>query len=414
MASRVYPEVMVAVALLFGTLLATPAPADAKVGVCYGMLGNNLPPPTQVVAMYRQHGVGLMRLYYPHTPALQALRGSNIGLILDVPREDIQRLASSASAAADWVNRNVRAYWPAVKLRYIGVGNELIPDAGEARSILPAMRNVHAAISAAGLQKSIKVSTVVHSAVLGKSYPPSASEFSGAAQAILRPIVQFLASTGAPLLANIYPYFAHIYNPRDISLAYAQFTAPGPLVHDGPYAYQNLFDAMVDGMYAALEKVGGARVSIVVSESGWPSAGGAAASVANARTYNQNLIRHVARGTPRRPGKALETYVFAMFNENQKTGAETEKHFGLFYPNKQPVYPISFKSIQQDEADGEGPVYTIISSDSEVFRQLDDPEERPEVYPVGSDSEGFQLDGPDEPAVFPITSDSVQEAVAAE
>jgi len=88
--------------------------------------------------------------------------------------------------------------------------------------------------------------------------------------------------------------------------------------------------------------VGGSSVPIVVSESGWPSAGGdASTTVTNAQTYNQNLINHVGTGTPKRPG-AIEAYIFAMYNEDQKQGAETEKNFGLFYPNQQPVYTINF------------------------------------------------------------------------
>jgi hypothetical protein len=63
--------------------------------------------------------------------------------------------------------------------------------------------------------------------------------------------------------------------------------------------------------------------------------------VDNARAYNQGLIDHVGRGTPKRPGP-LEAYIFAMFNENQKNGDPTERNFGLFYPNKSPVYPIRF------------------------------------------------------------------------
>ncbi|MQL74359.1 hypothetical protein Taro_006734 [Colocasia esculenta] len=336
------PEKMVNIAMatiLFGILMARPTGAQG-LGICYGMLGNDLPPYSEVVALYQQHNIGLMRMYFPVDDALQALRGSNIGLILDVPREHLQELASSADS---WVRTNVLAYWPDVKFRYIAVGNELIPDAGEAQFILPAMRNVYAALSSAGLQNDIMVSTVVHGAVLGTSDPPSAGEFTGAAQAYLVPIVQFLSSTRAPLLANIYPYFAHISDDH-VSLPYALFTEPATVVQDGPYSYQNIFDAMLDATYAALEKVGASDVGIVVSESGWPSAGHAAATLENAKTYNQNLIRHVKQGsgTPRRPDKAVEVYVFAMFNENQKTGAETEKHFGLFYPSKEPVYPIDF------------------------------------------------------------------------
>uniref|UniRef100_A0ACD5WMG6 Uncharacterized protein n=1 Tax=Avena sativa TaxID=4498 RepID=A0ACD5WMG6_AVESA len=104
---------------------------------------------------------------------------------------------------------------------------------------------------------------------------------------------------------------------------------------------ENLFDAFVDTTYSALESAGAGSVGIVVSESGWPSAGDPAATTENAQTYNQNLINHVGLGTPKRSG-AIETYIFAMFNEDKKTGLETERHFGLFNPDKSPAYPITF------------------------------------------------------------------------
>ncbi|KAL5815984.1 hypothetical protein ACOSQ3_024362 [Xanthoceras sorbifolium] len=62
-----------------------------------------------------------------------------------------------------------------------------------------------------------------------------------------------------------------------------------------------------DATYSALEKSNGGPLEIVIAESGWPSSGGAAASVANAKTYNTNLIQHVEGGTPKRPEKPIET-----------------------------------------------------------------------------------------------------------
>ncbi|KAF8721137.1 hypothetical protein HU200_023558 [Digitaria exilis] len=323
---------MLALALLLGTFAAIPTGVQS-IGVCYGVNGNNLPSASQVVQLYQANNIGLMRIYFPDANALNALSGTNIGLIMDVANTDLDSIASSPSAAATWVQNNIQAF-PGVNFRYIAVGNEV--SGSDTNSILPAMQNIHNSLAGAGLGH-IKVSTAVQSDVT-QGFPPSQGTFS---QGYMGPIAQYLQSTGAPLLANIYPYFAYIDNPSQIDINYALFTSQGTVVQDGSNAYQNLFDALVDTMYSALENAGAGSVEIVVSESGWPSAGGTAATTGNAQTYNQNLINHVGQGTPKRPG-AIETYIFEMFNENQKPGAATEQHFGLFNPNQSPAYPINF------------------------------------------------------------------------
>ncbi|KAI9077171.1 hypothetical protein K1719_040877 [Acacia pycnantha] len=68
---------------------------------------------------------------------------------------------------------------------------------------------------------------------------------------------------------------------------------------------------------------------------------GTSQAVSLAATYNQNFVRRIAsqRGTPKRPNRFVEGFVFAMFNENRKP-AGVEQHFGLFYPDMRPVYPV--------------------------------------------------------------------------
>ncbi|GLJ18447.1 hypothetical protein SUGI_0327220 [Cryptomeria japonica] len=82
----------------------------------------------------------------------------------------------------------------------------------------------------------------------------------------------------------------------------------------------------------------------LITESGWPSAGDDNDHEARAATVDNALIRHVSsnQGTPRRPGKPIDAYVFSLFKKNLKPGPEIERHFGLFYPNKNPVYPVNF------------------------------------------------------------------------
>ncbi|CAM0885260.1 unnamed protein product [Alopecurus aequalis] len=331
---------MLAAALLLGVLIAS-VPAGVRssvIGVCYGIIGGNLPSPHDVVQLYRSNNISSMRVYSVEPLALNALRNTDVGLILGTTNNDVALLAASASNAASWVQTNVKPYYPDVKIKYIALGNELM--GGAVQSIVAAMRNLNNALGGAGFG-TIKVSMVVRMDVLAKSFPPSAGVF---AQSYMTDVVQLLATTGAPLLANVYPYFAYRGNPSDINLGYAMFQPGAPPVMDrgSGLVYTNLFDAMVDGIYAALEKAGAPGVRVVVSESGWPSAGGLAATMENARAYNQGLIDHVAHGTPKKP-EPIEAYLFAMFNENQKPGEETERNFGLFYPtNKAPVYPINF------------------------------------------------------------------------
>ncbi|KAG4988175.1 hypothetical protein JHK84_030746 [Glycine max] len=311
-----------------------------SIGVCYGVLGNNLPSRQEVVDLYKTNGIGRMRIYYPDEEALQALRGSGIELIMDVAKETLQSM-TDPNAATDWVNKYVTAYSQDVNFKYIAVGNEIHPNTNEAQYILSAMTNIQNAISSANLQ--IKVSTAIDSTFIAPpSYPPNDAVFTSDAEPYVKPIIDFLVRNEAPLLANVYPYFAYANDQQNsIPLAYALFTQQG----NNDAGYQNLFDAMLDSIYAAVEKVGASNLQIVVSESGWPSeGGGTGASIDNAGTYNANLISHASggSGTPKRPGGSIETYLFAMFDENQKQDAETERHFGLFRPDKSPKYQLNF------------------------------------------------------------------------
>ncbi|GMH00022.1 hypothetical protein Nepgr_001861 [Nepenthes gracilis] len=261
------------------------------------------------------------------------------GLILDVPNESLQSLASDAS---QWVESNVARFASDVNFRCISVGNEVEPSDSNAQYVLPAMQNVRTALNAVNLG-GIPVSTANKFDLLGTTYPPSAGSFSSSAAPYITPIINFLNSNGAPLLANIYPYFSYADNPQSIDISYPLFTSPGTVVTDSGNClkYQNLFDAMVDSVYAAVARVGAPNLTVVVSESGWPSDGGTAATVDNASTYIKNLINHVNGGTPRKSGGPLETYLFAMFDENRKP-AGVEQHFGLFNPDGTPKYQISF------------------------------------------------------------------------
>ncbi|KAI5388328.1 hypothetical protein KIW84_074135, partial [Lathyrus oleraceus] len=303
------------------------------IGVCYGQVADNLPPKDQVVKLFKTKSFGRMRIFNPDQATLEALRGSNIELIIDVANEDIKSIANDISSANSWVQNNIVKFSQDVKFKYIGVGNEIDPSKNDQAQFVPlAMKNIDAALASANLKSQIKVSTVIYMGMMGSSYPPSAGAFAESSVPYMTQVVSFLVESGAPVLANVYPYFAYIGDMKDIPLDYALFKQQG----NNDVGYQNLFDAQLDAIYAALAKVGGSDLKIVVSETGWPSAGGDGASIENAGTYYTNLIAHVnsGKGTPAKPAQEIETYLFAMFDEDQKTGAESEKHFGLFHADQ--------------------------------------------------------------------------------
>uniref|UniRef100_A0A1J3FII9 glucan endo-1,3-beta-D-glucosidase n=1 Tax=Noccaea caerulescens TaxID=107243 RepID=A0A1J3FII9_NOCCA len=106
-----------------------------------------------------------------------------------------------------------------------------------------------------------------------------------------------------------------------------------------------MFDAQVDAVHSALSSMGFKDVEIVVAETGWPYKGDpneAGATIENARAYNKNLIAHLKSmaGTPLMPGKVIDTYLFALYDENLKPGKGSERAFGLFQPDLTMTYDV--------------------------------------------------------------------------
>ncbi|KAL6642977.1 hypothetical protein ACP70R_021158 [Stipagrostis hirtigluma subsp. patula] len=350
--------------------VATPTGAAAHfLGVNYGTLGDNLPPPHRGLELARSAGADAVRFYDANTTLLAAAAASGLEFVPSVPNELIPSFAASRRAADDWVAATLLPFRGNPRLRYLFVGNEVLSDPTQRPrwlKLVPAMANVRRALRRHGLGR-VRVSTTFSTHDLDRHnvFPPSAAAFRpDIADAVVRPLLAFLDRTGSSFFVDAYTYFTlaepvwmpglrHCYftwseNHTVVPLSYAlldpspgfRYYDPGTGLH-----YDNLLDQMLDAVVAAMCRLGRCGVRLALAETGWPTAGDLdqfGANVRNAATYNRNLARRLASGagTPRRPGVRVPAMVFALFNENLKWGPGTERHWGLFYPNGSAVYEV--------------------------------------------------------------------------
>ncbi|XP_057965729.1 glucan endo-1,3-beta-D-glucosidase isoform X2 [Malania oleifera] len=322
------------------------ADSQSFVGVNYGQVADNLPPPDATVKLLQSTSIGKVRLYGADPAIIKALANTGIGIVIGASNGDIPGFANDPNFATQWIKANVLPYYPTSKITLITVGNEVLlsGDQNLISQLLPAMRNLQNALSAASLGGKVKISTVHSMAVLSQSDPPSSGMFNPALGDVMRGLLEFQKQNGSPLTINPYPFFAYQSDPTPDTLAFCLFQPnKGRVDSRTNIKYTNMFDAQVDAVHSALSAMGYKDVEIVVAETGWPYHGDpneVGPSVENAKAYNGNLITHLRSlvGTPLMPGKSVDTYIFALYDENLKSGPGSERAFGLFKPDLSMTY----------------------------------------------------------------------------
>ncbi|KMZ59756.1 Beta-1,3-endoglucanase, family GH17 [Zostera marina] len=323
-------------------------PVVESVGINYGQVADNLPEPGKVVKILSSLGISKVRIYDTNPKILTAFANSGIELIITVPDDMVGRLTDS-DQAVEWVTANVKPFYPSTRISGIAVGNEVYTTDDDAlkTNLVQAMVSIHKALVQLNLNtSSIHVSTANSLAVLQDSYPPSSGSFKPELVNVISPFLRFLAATGAPFWINAYPYFTYKDSHNLVPLDYVLFNPNVGM--DDPFTklhYDNMLYAQVDAVVFALARMGFGGVDVRVAETGWPSKGDSdefGATAENARDYNKNLVvRQIAgEGTPLRPDRRLEVYLFALFNEDLKPGPTSERNYGLYKPDGTMSYNV--------------------------------------------------------------------------
>lgn len=224
------------------------ADSEPFIGVNYGQVASNLPPPSATAKLLQSTLIEKVRLYGSDPALIKALAGTGIGITIGASNADIPSLASDPNFAKNWVDTNVVPFYPASKIILITVGNEVMSsgDKNLMTKLLPAIQNVQNALNAASLGGKIKVSTVHSMAVLKQSDPPSTGSFDPSFGDLMKGLLGFNNATGSPFAINPYPYFAYKSDPRTETLAFCLFQPNmGRVDANTKIKYMNMFDAQV-------------------------------------------------------------------------------------------------------------------------------------------------------------------------
>ncbi|CAG7899067.1 unnamed protein product [Brassica rapa] len=370
----------------------------SSLGINYGQVGDNLPPPDKVIQLLGSLHINKTRIYDTNPKVLSSFANSNIELFVTVENQMLPSLVDPQQAL-QWVTSRIKPFFPATKIGGIAVGNELYTDDDSSligfvtcmttflkhinflylhlytllllcRYLVPAMTSIHAALVQTGLDKYIQVSTPNSLSVLQESYPPSAGCFRRQVTGVMTQLLSFLHSTKSPFWINAYPYFAYKDSPTKIPLDYVLFNPnPGMVDPYTKYHYDNMLYAQVDAVIFAMARLGFKDIEVGVSETGWPSKGDGdevGATVANAAVYNKNLLKRQlqSEGTPLRKNMGLDVYLFALFNEDLKPGPTSERNYGLYQPDETMAYNVGLLSSSQSSTSSTNSIVSLTSSAS--------------------------------------------------
>ncbi|PKI42682.1 hypothetical protein CRG98_036964, partial [Punica granatum] len=133
----------------------------AQIGICYGQVANNLPPPSIAVKILKDNKIPNVRLFNTEPTTLASFSGSGINLTIGVRNEDLHDLASgNTGTSLRWLQSNIFQHVPPKQVQYIAVGNEVfLKDPYYTPYVVPAILNLFQALGVLGLSGNIKLSS---------------------------------------------------------------------------------------------------------------------------------------------------------------------------------------------------------------------------------------------------------------
>jgi hypothetical protein len=221
-----------------------------------------------------------------------------------------------------------------------GAGTPLLKDAVKSESInnlLPTI-TIHVSLRDLGIRKIFVCSP----------FPPSSATFQEPPGAnLIGPLLQFFSDSNSSFLINLYPYNMYRLRP-EISLEIELFQEHPFNFRDDfttGVRYRYLFDIMVDDVVSSMAFVGYETIPVIVTETGWPSAGNELdANSGYAEIYLRGLVKHLksGAGTPLLKDGVKAVYLYELFDKDG-----SGRNWGILYPNGSTKYRIDFSEASR-------------------------------------------------------------------
>ncbi|KAE8039333.1 hypothetical protein FH972_011757 [Carpinus fangiana] len=324
------------------------------VGVNWGTAASHPLPPPVVVELLKSNNITKVKLFDADPLVLQALSGSNIGVIVGIPNSMLKSFNSSKKAAESWVHDNVTRYFSnggsGVRIEYVAVGDEpFLQSYGEQFHpfVIGAATKIQEALIRANLESKVKVVVPCsYDTFQSESSLPSKGHFRSDLNKTMIQLLKFLSKHRSPFFVTISP-FVTLHQNKNISLDFSLFKETAHPHNDSHRTYKNSFDLSYDTVVSALATAGFPNMDIVVAQIGWPTDGATNATPSIAETFMKGLMNHLHSklGTPLRPrNPPIETYIFSLLDEDQRsiTTGNFERHWGIFTFDGQAKYPVDF------------------------------------------------------------------------
>ncbi|KAK9292948.1 hypothetical protein L1049_020930 [Liquidambar formosana] len=120
---------------------------EGSIGVNYGTVANDLPPPAQVAHFLLENTIiNRVRLFDADPETLQAFAHTGIAVTITISNDQIPHL-TKLSFAQQWLKTTILPYTPSTNIVRILVGNEVLSTANRLliASLVPAMQALHTA-----------------------------------------------------------------------------------------------------------------------------------------------------------------------------------------------------------------------------------------------------------------------------